>query len=52
MTAENPDATYACINFGEAVCPGEIAEQAICIDGDIGAVVDELRKNASITVWK
>ena len=43
-TAKNPDATYACVNLGEAVCPEEIREQAVCIDGDIGAVIDELRK--------
>ena len=39
MTAENPRATYACINYGEAVCPTEIAGQAICIDADIAQVV-------------
>ena len=44
MTAGNPDATYACVNYGEAVCPEDIREQAICIVGDIGAVIDELRK--------
>ncbi len=44
MTADNPDATYACVNFGEAVCPEDIREQAIYIDGDIGTVIDELRK--------
>ena len=30
---KNPEAVYACINYGEAVCPYEIKEQAICIDG-------------------
>lgn len=44
MTAKNSKAIYACVNFGEAVCPEDIREQAICIDGDIGAVIDELRK--------
>jgi len=44
MTSKNPDATYAIVNFGEAVCPGDIREQAICIDGDIGIVIAELRK--------
>ncbi|WP_207643565.1 hypothetical protein [Butyrivibrio sp. AE2032] len=38
------DATYAYVNYGEAVCPEDIREQAICIDGDIGTVIDELRK--------
>ena len=44
MTAKNPDATYACVNYGEAVCPEDIREQSICIDGDIGQVIEELRK--------
>ena len=44
MTADNPDAVYACVNFGEAVCPEDIREQSICIDGDIGQVIEELRK--------
>ena len=39
MTAENPKATYACVNYGEAVAPKEIAERAICIDGDIGEIL-------------
>lgn len=42
MTAQNPAATYACINFGEAVCPKELDKQAICIDGDIGEVLQAL----------
>lgn len=40
MTAKNPGAAYACINYGEAVCPREIEGQAICIDGDIGTVLE------------
>lgn len=36
MTAANPQAVYACVNKGEAVCPREIEGQAICIDGDVG----------------
>lgn len=43
MTAQNKAATYACINYGEAVCPTEIEKQSICIDADIGSVVNELR---------
>ena len=44
MAAQNPDATYACVNYGEAVCTEDIREQSICIDGDIGQVIEELRK--------
>lgn len=43
MTANNPDAVYACVNFGEAMFPDEIREQAICIDSDIGQVIERLR---------
>ena len=42
MTAENPKAVYVCVNLGEAVCPKEIEGQAVCIDGDIGDVLDQL----------
>ena len=42
MTAENPKAIYACINYGEAVCPKEIETQSICIDGDIGRVLQQI----------
>jgi len=43
MTARNPKASYACINFGEAVCPTEIMHQSICINGDIGDVLAGIR---------
>ncbi len=43
MTAKDPDATYACINYGEAVTPEEIADRSICIDGDIGEAIEKLR---------
>ena len=32
LTARNPAATYACLNYGEA----------ICIDGDIGELLQAL----------
>ena len=44
MTAQNKAAAYACINYGEAVCPKEIERQAICIDGDIGNVLVDMGK--------
>ncbi len=43
MTAQNPNATYACVNFGEAVCPREIAGQSITLDADIGEVLADLK---------
>ena len=42
MTAQNPDASYVCINYGEALCPEQIKERSICIDGDIGKVLADL----------
>lgn len=35
MTMANEKAVYACLNYGEAFCPEEIKDRAICIDGDI-----------------
>lgn len=46
MTAGNPKAIYACVNFGEAVCPREIEERSICVDGDIGGVLSSVLKKA------
>lgn len=43
MTAKNPDAVYACINYGEAVCPEQIRGRSICIDGDIGDAIREIK---------
>ena len=43
MTARNPKATYACLNYGQAVCPQEIADRSICIDADIAKVLDCLK---------
>ena len=42
MTHENPKAVYACVNYGEAYAPLEIAPRSICIDGDIDSVLREL----------
>lgn len=36
MTMANPEALYACLNYGEAYCPRQIEDRAICIDDDIG----------------
>lgn len=39
MTAKNPNAVYACINFNEAFCPEELEKKSICIGGDIAEVL-------------
>lgn len=47
MTAQNPKAMYVCINLGQAVCPPEIRERAVCIDADIETVLSQVRASAS-----
>ncbi len=42
MTAKNPKSAYACVNYGEAVCPQEISRQSVYIDKDIGRVLQDL----------
>jgi len=41
-TYDNPQATYACLNFGEAVTAREIQDRSILIDADIDAVQSDL----------
>ena len=43
MTLRNEKATYACLNYGSADCPEEIAVQSVCINGDIGEILDILK---------
>ena len=42
MVHEWPDATYACINLNEAYAPDEIRKKSICINDDIGKVLEQL----------
>lgn len=42
MTVKNPKAVYACLNHGEAFCPAEIEKQSICINDDIGSILEQL----------
>lgn len=46
MTRQNRTAVYACINYGEAVCSQEIERQSICLDSDIGTVLQKLMLSA------
>ena len=39
MTNDNKNAVYACLNYNEAVCPKQIENRSIVIDGDSGAVL-------------
>lgn len=38
----NAQAHYACINCGQASCPKEIEHQSMCINADIGEVLEQL----------
>lgn len=40
MTVRNPKAVYACVNMNEAYAPREIGDRAVCVDGDIGDVIE------------
>ena len=45
MTYENKQAVYACLNYSEAFCPGEIADRSLCIDGDIGEIFNLIMRD-------
>lgn len=40
---QNSKASYACINQGQAYAPSEIKDRSICIDGDIGTVLNKIQ---------
>ncbi|MBQ3920802.1 MAG: hypothetical protein II689_01060, partial [Firmicutes bacterium] len=42
MTDDNENAVYACLNYSEALCPRQIEDRSICIDGDSGEVIEQL----------
>ena len=41
MTAENRSAVYACLNNGEAYAPSQIKDRSICMEGDIGELLEK-----------
>lgn len=44
FTNQNQNATYVCVNYGEALCPPQIADRSLCINEDIAKVIAALRK--------
>ena len=42
MAAQNPNASYVCVNLGCVYAPPEIKGQSVCIDSDILTVIDKL----------
>ena len=41
-------ATYAYSNLGEAFCPDEIADRTVCVEGDVGYVINTTITNKPI----
>ena len=44
MTYANPKAIFACLNYSEAICPEQIKDRSILVDGDIGEALTALLK--------
>jgi NAD-dependent SIR2 family protein deacetylase len=44
MTYQWPNATYACLNYGEALAPDAIEANSLCINGDIGHILERLSR--------
>ena len=44
MTYDNKRSVYACLNYGEAFCHEKINDRSICIDGDIGEILSQLKE--------
>ena len=44
MTDGNSKAVYACLNYSEAYCPKQIEDQSVCIGGDSGDILKELKQ--------
>lgn len=42
MTDQWPHATYTCLNAGQAYAPEEIVKKSICINDDIGTILEQL----------
>ena len=47
MTAQNPKATYVCVNKGQVYAPKKIAERSLCLDADIGNFLRDLKAVSS-----
>lgn len=46
MTAEDPDAVYACVNRSRAIAPREIESRSVCVAADIKQTLDALCSEA------
>lgn len=48
MALQNPEAVYACVNRGQAFVTGEFRQNALCLDDDIGSVLNNLLRMRGI----
>ncbi len=46
MAARWPEAVYSSVNQGEAYAPVELGAKGVCVDGDIGEVLEQLKSKA------
>ncbi len=42
MKLHSKKRSYICINLGESFCPDEIIDRSICVNADIGEVINDL----------
>lgn len=49
MTSQNPQAVYACVNLSETYVPVELTSRSICLDGDIGQILNQVSQAACKT---
>ena len=42
MTLKNHQNTYTRLNYGQTECPKDIRSQAVCINSDIGEVLEKI----------
>jgi len=46
---ENPNATYACLNYDDARIPRELADRGIAITGDSAQIISALREREAVS---
>ena len=44
MTMNNKNSVYVCINLGEAAAPFSISDRSVCINADIGKILEGLSR--------
>jgi len=45
MANENPNAVYVCINQGQSYTPREIGKRSLCLNMDIGLLLDQIKNS-------